>query len=135
MATKLGQKRKGRKKGLKRKIIKLYPLDILFSKWIRAKADYTCEYCGVKPDPKGLHCSHFIGRRYRSTRWLDDNVACLCFGCHNLMHDFPSVHRQFFVKRIGTDRIEHLEILARSGNKPDLAKIKADIEEKLKGVA
>lgn len=133
--TKLGMKRKGAKKGLRKRVnIKLYPLDILFSKYIRSKAQYTCEYCGTNPDPKGLHCSHFIGRRYRNTRWNESNCSCLCFGCHNLMHDFPSLHRAFFVKRIGTDRIEQLEILARSGQKPDLAAIKAELERKLKGV-
>ena len=132
--TKMGQK-KTKAKSRKGKVIKLYPLDIMFSKYIRAMSEFTCEYCGAKPkNPQGLHCSHFIGRRYRNTRWLEDNVACLCFGCHNLMHDFPAIHKEFFVKRLGSDAIEKLEILARSGVKPDLELIKEKLAKKLKAV-
>ena len=130
--TKIGAKRKTPKKPMKRKQIKLFPLDLLFSKYIRAKADYTCEYCGNKPSPQGLHCSHFIGRRYRNTRWLEDNVSCVCFGCHNYFHDFPSEHRDFFIKRLGTERVEQLSILARSGNKVDLKLIEQELQMKIK---
>ena len=131
--TKMGQKRKTPKKAMKQKPIKLLPLDILFSKLTRAKANYICEYCGNKPKSRqGLHCSHFIGRRYRSTRWLEENASCLCFSCHNYMHDFPSIHTEFFVKRLGSDRLERMEILARSGNKPDLEAIEANLKDKLK---
>ena len=124
---KIGTKRKG-------KVIKLFPLDIMFSKYIRYKSEFTCEYCGQKPNPKGLHCSHFIGRRYRNTRWLEDNVSCLCFGCHNLMHDFPAIHKAFFVKRLGSDGVEKLEILALSGAKPGLIEIKEKLVKKMKAV-
>jgi len=48
------------------------------------------------------------------------------------MHDFPSVHKDFFVKRLGMDRIEQLEIIARSDNKPDLTVIEAELKTKLK---
>ncbi len=131
--TKMGTKRKTTKKPIKKKVnIKLYPLDILFSKYIRAKANYTCEYCGKKPASKGLHCSHFIGRRYRDTRWEEDNACSACFACHNYFHDFPSAHRDFFIKRLGTERLEQLEILARSSNKPDLEEIKKKLQEKIK---
>ena len=130
----MGQKRKAIKPRKRGKSIKLFPLDILFSKYIRAKADFTCEYCGIKPNPKGLHCSHFIGRRYRNTRWLEDNVACLCFGCHNLMHDFPSIHRDYFTKRLGSDRLEEMEILARSGSKVDLGEIKDTLGRKIERI-
>ena len=127
--TKMGQKRP---KPIKRKTIKLLPLDLLFSKLIKIRVDWTCEYCGTKPAKQGLHCSHFIGRRYRNTRWLEENCACLCFSCHNLMHDFPSIHKSFFVKRIGSEEIERLENLARSGNKPNSELIKKELTEKLK---
>ena len=136
MATKMGMKRKTPKVGIKRKQIKLYPLDIMFSRYVRIKAEYKCEYCGKQYDShsKGLHCSHFISRRYRNTRFDECNVSVACYGCHHLFHDFPSLHRDFFVKRIGTDGIEQLEILARSGQKPDLEQIKVSLEKKLKAI-
>ena len=133
--AKMGQKRKTPQKPIKRKTIKLYPLDLLFSKLVRINADYTCEYCGNKSvNKQGLHCSHFIGRRYRNTRWLERNCACLCFACHNLMHDFPAIHKAFFVKRIGSEGVERMENLARSGVKVDLELIKQELAEKLRGL-
>lgn len=130
--VKMGQKRKGSKKPIKKRFnIKVTPLDLMFSKIVKERADFTCEYCGTKT--KRLNNSHFIGRRYRNTRWLLDNCSCLCFSCHNFMHDFPSVHRDFFVKRIGTEGVERLEILARSKVKVDLEEIKAKLGRLISG--
>lgn len=112
--------------------MKLDPLDILFSKYIRLKVGGKCEYCGKTPDVRGLHCAHFIGRRYKNTRWLEDNVACLCMGCHNFMHDFPAIHRDFFIKRLGSDRVEQLEITARTYGKPDKEALTLDFQERIK---
>ncbi len=127
---KMGQKRKTPKKTIK-KTIKLYPLDILFGKVIRAKAHLTCEYCGKQGSQ--LHCHHgVVGRRYRNTRFEEDNCACVCVSCHWFLGDFPQINAEFFRKRVGTERMEQLEVLARSGGKPDLEEIKASLEKKLK---
>ena len=128
--TKMGQKRQT-KKPIKRKTIKLLPLDLLFSRYIKTKANFTCEYCGKQG--KQLHCHHgVVGRRYRNTRYEEDNCACVCVGCHWFLGDFPQIDTAFFLKRIGSDRMEQLENLARSGNKPDLELIKKELTEKLK---
>jgi len=129
---KMGQKRTAKKKPIKKRLnIKITPLDSMFSKIVRGRANYTCEFCGKHPHPKGLHCSHFIGRRYRNTRWETDNASCLCMACHNFMHDFPAIHKEFFVKRLGSDRVEQLEMIARSGRKVNLEEVKASLESKL----
>jgi predicted restriction endonuclease len=112
--------------------IKLTSLDKDFSKIVRRLAGFKCEYCGKTVHPQGLHCSHFIGRRYRNTRWDVRNCASLCMGCHNHMHDFASDHRAFFVQRLGSDGVEELERLARSGNKVDMEQIKKELKEKLR---
>ena len=111
-------------------------LDALFSRYIRARAEYKCEFCGKQhlPNSQGLHCSHFIGRRYRTTRWEPDNASSLCFTCHNMMHDFASIHRDFFVKRLGSERVENLEMIARIRSKPDKDEIEAKLEERLKAL-
>jgi len=120
--TKLGAKRTTPKKPIKKKLPKLYVLDSLFSKYIRDRAGNKCEYCGRE---KGvMNCSHFIGRRYRNTRFKPSNAACLCYSCHNFMHDFPNLHRDWFIKRIGSEELERNEILARSLNKVDLQEVK-----------
>jgi len=129
--SKLGAKRKTPKKPMNRKQIKLLPLDLLFSKLVRMKADNTCEYCGKQG--MQLHCHHgVVGRRYRNTRFEEDNCACICVGCHWFLGDFPKINADFFLKRIGSERIEQLQNLARSNNKPDLDLIKQLLKEKIK---
>jgi len=48
------------------------------------------------------------------------------------MHEFPGDHTDFFIKRLGPDRVEQLGILARSGNKVDLDAIKKELQGKLR---
>ena len=129
--TKIGSRRKLAQKSMKRKQIKLYPLDLVFSKVIKIEVVYTCEYCGKKGVQ--LHCHHgVVGRRYRNTRYEKDNCAVVCVGCHWFLGDFPQINTAFFLKRIGSDRMEQLQIIARSGHKPDLELIKSELTEKLK---
>ena len=66
-------------------------LDIIFSKLVRERADWTCEMCGKKfpEDAPNLHCSHIYGRRYRSTRWHGNNATAMCFACHRSVTEQP----------------------------------------------
>ncbi len=68
------------------------PLDDLFSKLVRERANWCCEKCG-KYHPEGtrrsLHCSHFFSRRKRSTRWDPRNAAAHCFKCHQELGENP----------------------------------------------
>ncbi len=109
--------------------IKIDPLDVLFGKIVRLLADNHCEYCG---EYKRLECSHFHGRRKKSTRWDFDNAAALCFTCHREMDEHPDVHTGFFKKRLGSERYEQLGIRARTIVKPDRDKIEAQLKEKLR---
>ncbi len=109
--------------------MKLDPLDILFSKVIRLKAR-KCQMCG-RTD-RQLNCAHYIGRRYRATRWEEDNAACLCVSCHWEVDEFSAIKESFFKKKIGSDRMEELQIQARSFVKPDKIKIKEELKKKLK---
>ena len=119
--------------------MKLSPLDILFSKYIRLRADYTCEYCGSVQNPETkrpqMDTAHFKGRRYRQVRWDTDNAACLCHGCHMHMHDNPDTWAKFFETRLGSRRLEELGIRAeKTWPKVDKAAIKADLVEKIRGM-
>ena len=75
--------------------------DAEFSKAIRLRAQYQCEYCGAQhaENSQGLHCSHYIGRRNRSVRYEPLNAAALCFSCHNHMASYPHEHAQWFQAR------------------------------------
>lgn len=110
--------------------IKLNPLDILFSKYVRLKAGGVCEYCGRTTT---LQCSHYHGRRKRILRWDEENVSAVCFSCHMYLGENPYQHTEFFKKRLGTDRFEKLNIRAETTHpKPDLVAIMAQLKEKIK---
>ena len=112
--------------------IKLDSLDRMFSLIVRKRADGKCEYCG---QVKKLQCAHFIGRRYRNTRWEFDNCVALCFSCHNWMHDFPSDCDEFFTQRLGSKRVEELQIQARTYNKVDKEAVKKKLKDILTGMS
>lgn len=106
--------------------IRIDPLDVLFSRLVRLLADGKCEYCGLT---KRLECSHFHGRRKRSTRWDISNAAGLCFSCHNYLQENPYQHTEWFKKRLGSEKFEALNVRAEMIVKPDKAKIEADLRE------
>ena len=111
--------------------MKLDPNDELWSRCVKLRDGYKCRYCGRLGKLRGMHAHHFVGRRYRNTRWVVDNGICLCFACHNVMQDFPLVNKDFFIKTVGSDRAEELEILARTIKKVDKNLISLSLKRKL----
>jgi len=86
--------------------IKRDSLDQAFSLYVRTKAG-KCEYCHQIKEPKRLHCSHYFGRRKRSVRCDEDNVASLCPACHFYLGENPHKHTEWFKKRLG-DKYDEL---------------------------
>jgi len=101
--------------------IKITPADSWFSKCVRQRAGWACEYCGAQYDQssQGLHCSHFHGRGNWSVRFHPDNVAALCYGCHRFMEANPHEHTKWFKERIGEGMYQ---ILLELKEDKDLAK-------------
>jgi len=114
--------------------IKLDPLDILFSRYIRTAAGWKCECCfrQFHPPTAQLQCSHFHGRRKKSVRWDPENVAALCFSCHQRFTEHPLEHVEWFKKRLGEKRFDALTIKANTPEKPDKEMIRLWIKEKFK---
>ena len=106
--------------------IKIDPLDVLFSRFVRLRAGGVCEYCDK---PKRLQCSHFHGRRKKSVRWDGDNAAGLCFSCHQYLGENPYVHTEWFKKHLGSEKFEALNIRA---NLPSYGIAKDKLEAELK---
>lgn len=52
--------------------------DQAFSRYIRER-DGACQRCAERD---GLQCAHIVSRRYRVTRWDEDNAMALCMRCH-----------------------------------------------------
>ena len=71
-------------KPLERKKIVHTKADLIFSDYIRKRANYCCERCGKHYPPKtnGLQCSHNFSRRYYNIRYHPDNAIALCHYCH-----------------------------------------------------
>lgn len=96
--------------------IKRNATDALFSDLVRTLAGWKCERCfkSYENRRQGLHCSHFYGRRGKSTRWDVENAAALCFSCHNHMGENPAEHVKFFEKRLGLEKFEKLTLRANT---------------------
>ena len=111
-------------------------LDDLFSEVVRRRAvleSNGCQYCGKQTKSYlDLDCSHFIGRRKRSTRWCSDNAVGICRGCHFFLGEHPYEHTEFFKKRLGTERLEKLIIKSNTQFKPDRDKIEVVLREALR---
>ena len=86
-------------------------LDKVFSDLVRERAEFTCERCG-KYYPvghrQGLDCSHFYGRRHRSTRWHPDNAFAHCRGCHQYLASNPAIFDKFARDSLGDTRYDWL---------------------------
>lgn len=67
--------------------VKRTPADSWFSKCVRIRTNWDCEYCNQNFEfEKGmLHCSHFISRSYLSTRYHPLNAFSHCHSCHDVL--------------------------------------------------
>ena len=106
--------------------IRIDPLDVLFSKIVRARVRGVCEYC--KKNRERLECSHFHGRSKKSTRWDFQNVAALCFTCHQNFHAYPLDHVEWFKKRLGPEAFDRLTLRANTPEKTDRDLIKLGLK-------
>ena len=103
-------KKKPKKKGLKYWITKV---DTHFHRYIRLKntdkeGKGNCYTCDVPLEFKKTQAGHFIGRAFKSTRWMESNVKIQCARCNGFMEG-----RQFeFSLKLGMPLAKKL--LARS---------------------
>ena len=110
--------------------VKQDPIMILWSKGVRTRDGFKCQLCGATGGV--MHAHHFIGRRKAQTKYLLENGICLCFTCHNEAGDCSDVNEELFIRAVGSERKEELEVLSRIiGRKLDKEEIKAGLKEKL----
>lgn len=104
--------------------IKIRPVDTLFSKYIRTRDKWTCQYCGKHcGENNSLHkleCSHHFGRAKEATRFDPENCVALCFTCHSKFHDSKELRNGFMITRLGQNRYDLLELRSnQKGHKDD----------------
>ena len=91
--------------------------------------NFTCQRCGVKS--KNVQCAHFIGRRNKTTRWLETNATTLCMGCHGYFHANPLIFVEWTKKRLGEKEFDFLLAQERIITKPDKRAIEIYLRAKL----
>tara|TARA_R100001082_G_C4325108_1_gene142946 strand:- start:491 stop:934 length:444 start_codon:yes stop_codon:yes gene_type:complete len=107
--------------------MKLTQADIYLSKCVRERANWICEYpgCGIISQhgrmtcgDRGMHQSHFIGRKYKATRYRPENSLCLCAKCHAEVEENPYLHNKIFIEIMGEGMAEMLTELKHQAYKP-----------------
>lgn len=105
--------------------VKIDKADKVFSQFIRLR-DGKCVRCGsvVLFNDKGLpvshQASHYFGRGKESTRFDEENVDCLCMGCHRIWgSDDKEGYRNFKIKQLGQQGFDLLMLRANSYQKKD----------------
>ena len=91
--------------------LKLFPSDVIWSKYIRTRDNWTCQRCGTKyhPPTSALHCSHFWSRGNWSVRFDFFNCQALCYGCHSYLGGNPQEHREFILNKLGQKEFDALQ--------------------------
>ena len=89
--------------------------DTAFSRYIRARDNWTCFTCGrVGYDRDGImQCGHLITRAKYATRWNELNAVCQCSGC-NMRHEYqPEILTDMWIQENG---VEYYHELVRLSN-------------------
>lgn len=92
--------------------IKRTAADAKFSREIRERDRFTCQRCGGRPDPRGLHAAHMFTRRTYATRWDPDNALALCYGCHQYLDSHPEEKERLWLRKLGVKRFDALRLKA-----------------------
>ena len=79
-------------------------LDKICGEIVRARG--KCQRCGSK---NTLQSCHIFSRIYNATRWLLDNLLCLCASCHFWSHKNPILFAEFVKKLLGEEKYELLK--------------------------
>ena len=115
-----------------RKSIKNPTIDNTFSKLIRERDDYICQYPSCPHCQNvslrhvgGLECSHYRSRRYLAGRWHPDNCISLCHQAHREIDQGPqALHVNLMIAVLGETRHDMLvERLQRSFKYPQWERI------------
>lgn len=111
--------------------------DIVFSKFIRTRARWCCDYClrDFSHNKGGLHCSHVFGRRHKGTRWDPQNAFAHCIKCHKYLEENPLIFAEWVKGKIGQEKYDRLLLKHHKPThftKFDLEMIYKDLKEMLK---
>lgn len=89
-------------------------LDILFSKLVRERDDYTCQHTGInrRAEPGRLDCAHIFSCRHVATRWHPQNAVALTKASHMHFTGEPFEWADWCVEQWGESFIDELRFVA-----------------------
>lgn len=137
---------------MKKTKVSINCLDGLFSKLVRLKAGWVCEFDTyatleqkgrIAPcrryyaGGKGLQASHFYGRRAMSTRFCLDNVDSLCPSHHRWFEEHPNEYAIWKQIKLGADRFQALRMRflhIQKATDPWKRDVKAWIKERMRNL-
>lgn len=108
-------------------------LDKAWSRLVKERAKWRCEYCKVGVTKK-LESHHIYSRANKSTRWKVENGVCLCFSHHVgsskfSAHQTPVEFTEWLYKEKGERFMRNLRWKAHSVSKLALFEKKIILEE------
>jgi len=120
--------------------VTLRATDLLWTKYLRIKYKYTCQWCGrvYTPDNcRNFGTSHYFSRNHENVRFDEDNTFPMCnIPCHNLEAKGKGnpAYDEFVLKRLGKERYDALVLRAHLYKKRDDTADKIILRELLKEV-
>ena len=78
--------------------IKIIPADKYVSLCVRERNENKCERCGKEGS---MQCCHYQGRGAWETRFLPENLFCLCMGCHSYLDGHKINFKEFYIEKRG----------------------------------
>lgn len=111
--------------------------DTYFSKLIRQRDAYRCQYCNrnLSETREVADCAHIFGRASLATRWMSQNAICLCRTCHMFFTGKRNSFLHWMRAHSGDeviDRLQFLHGLTIKLSKADLKDIEADLKAQAK---
>ena len=89
----------------------------IFSRWIRARDNYTCFTCGTKyPAEEGykMHGGHFVSRLHSATFFSEINVNAQCYACNIIKKGNAGEYAFRLIEKYGKDKFDELVKLGRT---------------------
>src|SRR3990167_7148937 len=93
-------------------------LDKAFSDFIRKRDTKggwgKCCSCGQIKSYDQLDAGHFINRKWRATRWHEQNVHAQCISDNRFGEGDSAGYALFMLDKYGRERVEYLRALGRT---------------------
>src|SRR5947207_2027733 len=100
--------------------IKIRQSDVLFSRYLRQKRRYRCEFCdSFYPQGVGLTVSHYWSRAKESVRFDEENCDILCVRDHFYFETHKTEYETWKKNQMGEEAFNLLMVRAHVTGKRD----------------